>query len=297
MAPSDIRKAFMKEFRGLCSNRWNSWDVWSDWLVMASSAIYNAIHHDAAVEEEYMRAVSRYSRDEADAMARLLGMTAQALEDDIHDFLGSIFHELELHNEARGQFFTPFEVCRMMAAMSIPEPPRPGRLLKVHEPAAGSGAMVLAFHAELARIDPTIQPRVFYALIDLDDRAFRMAYIQCALCGLAAEVSRGNTLTLDIDRTWRTPGFYIHDTTNRLRIDGMLRALQGDDHAEVQDPRGIDQASAGPRSGDTVPALEDLQDDAGRPEAPADPAEDAAPAPVLPDLILPRPGEQFSLFG
>lgn len=291
MTPVDIRKEFVAEFRGLC-HRWNPWDVWSDWLVCASSSIYNAIHKDPAVEEEYLRAASRYNADEMAAMSRLLGMTVQALDLEVHDFLGGIFHELEMHNEARGQFFTPFEVCRMMAAISIPEPPRPGRLLRVGEPACGSGAMVLAFHAELSRQDPSIQARVYYHLADLDDRAFRMAYIQCSLCGLSAEVARGNTLSLEYDRTWRTPGYYLHDTPTRMRVDSMMRGIHGDHHAPAD-------ATPAPPVASDAPPVQGPQDLEGRPgpdrvEAP-DPGPGVPPVPA--DLILPAPGGQFSLFG
>lgn len=310
MTASEIRKAFLREFRGLC-HRWNAWDVWSDWLVMASSAIYNGVHRDDQVEAEYLQAAKRYSNDELAAMARLLGMVAEALEAEVHDFLGSIFHELEMHNEARGQFFTPFDLCRMMARMTMPELPGPGRLLKLHEPASGSGAMVLAFHQVLteARCNPA---RVYYWLVDLDDRAFRMAYIQCSLCGLSAEVSRGDSLAMRMDRTWRTPGFYFHDTPTRFRVDQMMGALKrttdgpGPDSDAQQRPARQEPDHVDP----ALSLLESLCTQAGALEpVPADPPAGAAdPSSVPqdacasgsaypPDLVLPKPGAQFDLFG
>lgn len=227
MSSREIRAKFIRTFRGLCV-KYNAWEVWSDWLVMASSAIYNGIYHDASVEEEYMRAVSRYSKEEANEIAKLLALTTEALEIEVHDFLGGIFHEMELHNEAKGQFFTPYHVCRMMAAMQDATPPNPGRLMRVSEPSCGSGAMVLAFHERYLEAGGAPE-RVFYELRDLDDRAFRMAYIQTSLCGLSAEIQRGNTLTLEIDRTWRTPCYYAYQTASRDRWDRMMRAIEGED--------------------------------------------------------------------
>lgn len=37
---------------GSLTGRRSAWDAWSDWLVMASSSIYNAVHRDPTVEEE-----------------------------------------------------------------------------------------------------------------------------------------------------------------------------------------------------------------------------------------------------
>lgn len=298
MNPTEARREFIKQMQTLC-RRWNTWDVWSDWLVLASSSIYNAIHRDPTVEEEYLRVAKKYERDELDTMSRLVGITVMALEGSTHDFLGAVFHELELHNKHIGQFFTPYELCRMMAAMMKPEVPRPGRLLMVDEPACGSGSMILAFH-ETMREAGAPQNRMFYHLKDLDNRAFRMAYIQTSLCGMAAEVELGDTLRMTTDRIWRTPGYYLHDIPTRMRVDAMMRALPGDDHASTvptpvsgrvpfqgEDGREpeVGQASANPVQAEPEPD-----------PCPSDPPEARGADLFLPDVIMPKPGEHFSLF-
>lgn len=309
MNAREARAAFLKEFRTL-THRWNAWDVWSDWLVMASSAIYNAIHQDPAVEAEYLAAAKRYDQDELATMANLIGITVQGLEAEVHDFLGAVFHELELHNKQIGQFFTPFEVCRRMLAIIRPEVPKPGRVLKVAEPAAGSGSMVLAMH--LAMMDAgAAQAQIFYQLKDLDHRAFRMSYIQTSLCGLAAEVVLVDTLRGTNDRVWRTPGYYLHDMRNRLRIDSMMWAIQGDDNAALPEtiPQDADRRIHPAPDGD-LPAHDDhgaIRPGDGHADCEGDPAVDPgaepesppsepAPPPMVPDLIIPRVGEQFALF-
>lgn len=293
MNPVECRRAFIKEMNGLC-HRWNTWDVWSDWLILTSSSIYNSVHRDPDVEAEYLKAAGKYNKDEMDTMSRLLGITIQALEGSIHDFLGATFHELELHNKHIGQFFTPFELCKMMAAMMAPQVPGPGRLLKVGEPACGSGSMVLAL-AEIMRERECPQAQVVYYLKDLDHRAFRMAYIQTSLCGLPAEIELGDTLRMTTDRVWRTPGYYLHDIPTRLRIDAMMRALpQGQED-------GMDSGT--PKTDRPVLADVVVEDVREIPEAPELVAEAPEPQPrldspmvVTPDLILPRPGENFTLF-
>lgn len=302
MNPAEARREFLREFRGLCSNKWNAWEVWSDWLILASSAIYNAIHQDPQVEAEYMRTIGKYSKDEANAMARLLGIVTEALEAETHDFLGAVFHELEMHNKQIGQFFTPFHLCKLMAQLMRPDLPKPGRLLHVGEPAAGSGSMILAFHEVLMQAGAE-QSRIFYHLKDLDHRAFRMSYIQVSLCGLAAEVELGDTLRGTTDRIWRTPGYYLHDMPTRMRIDTMLRAIQGDQDASAlpeaipaDDPKWGTLDCAPPPNDDQGGIRPDPEppDFLANPPFLADPPMDPGPFPV--DVIMPPPGAQLSFF-
>lgn len=237
----DTKKEFIKVFRGLLGTR-HAWDAWSDWLVLASTSLRNSpiMDHDDEAEAEYMRVSGKYSREELDTAARLLAITISALEVP-QDFLGSVFHELELHNSAHGQFFTPYDVCHMMASQTLFDGAPHGGVIRVHEPACGSGAMVIAMH-EVATQQGWAE-RAYYELQDLDDRAFRMAYIQCSLLGLAAVVKRGNTLSMQFDRAWATPGYYLNRIGSRMALedrnataDAETNEPAGDGSAPLPDP-------------------------------------------------------------
>lgn len=216
----DHKNEFIKVFRGLLSAR-HAWDAWSDWLVMASTCLRNSpvMDHDDEAEAEYMRVSRKYSRDELDTAAHLLAITISALEVP-QDFLGSVFHELELHNSAHGQFFTPYSICRMMASQMLSDGAPHDGVIRVHEPACGSGAMVIAVHEVATR--QGWAERAYYEMQDLDDRAFRMAYIQCSILGLAAVVKRGNTLSMQFDRAWLTVGYHLHHIGPRMAIEDRI---------------------------------------------------------------------------
>ena len=50
----------------------------------------------------------------------LLGQLVTGLENEgPSDIMGAVFHELELHNTYKGQFFTPYHLARMMAEMAF----------------------------------------------------------------------------------------------------------------------------------------------------------------------------------
>lgn len=226
------QKQFIKAL-GSIAHRHSIWDVWSDWLVMASSSFYNSIHRDPVVENEYLARAKRYSADELAAMGRMMGSFIEGMDlDPDRDFLGDVMGELSLHNTSRGQFFTPMSVAQLCADLNVPADPGPGRVCIVNEPACGSGNMVIAFWTAIRRHELP-QSRFHFVCQDIDDRAFRMCYLQLAVLGLSAEVCLGDTLRMTTERVWRTPGWYLHQMEDRLRWDAMARLLGSERRAEV----------------------------------------------------------------
>ena len=59
--------------------------------------------------------LSSYAR-----MLALLFLTVREYRDDPCDILGGIYRELNLNNEWNGQYFTPDDVCRFMAQITLP---------------------------------------------------------------------------------------------------------------------------------------------------------------------------------
>lgn len=125
---------------------------------MAALAVSDSVdwtQRDAR-EERYKQIIAKYDAAERKRFPEMLSRLVLALEDGPTDVLGGVFGELDLGNAARGQFFTPYEVCRLMARITIGD----GAYLRdrveevgfvsVSEPACGAGAMVIAF-AEAVR--------------------------------------------------------------------------------------------------------------------------------------------------
>lgn len=81
-------------------------------------------------------------------MSQLLAHVVNGLGEASGDFLGRVFMQLELGDKYRGQFFTPWDVARMMAAMQLGDTEalfRDKPFITLSEPACGAGCMVLAF--------------------------------------------------------------------------------------------------------------------------------------------------------
>lgn len=158
--PPASAKGHQKELVKLIGDlgyRHGVWQVFSDFAEMAAISISNAVDLVQAEkrEERYMQIVQRYKAYELAKFPQMLAALTMAMEEEPSDILGQTFHDLELHNKWAGQFFTPYHLSRMMAKMTIGDKAElESRIaargfVTASEPAAGSGAMVIALVHEM----------------------------------------------------------------------------------------------------------------------------------------------------
>jgi type I restriction-modification system DNA methylase subunit len=105
---------------------------------------------------------------------------------------------LELGNQQAGQFFTPYDVCRAMAALTWGDQEerikRQG-WISVNDCACGAGATLMAFANECRRHGINYQTSVLFVAQDVDAIVAAMCYLQLSLMGCAGYVVVGNTLS------------------------------------------------------------------------------------------------------
>ncbi len=188
-----------------------SWQVFSDFVEMAAISISNAVDWAQRDEREkrYMEVVRKYEKDEAVRFSHMLGELVEELECGPSDVLGAVFMEMELSSKWHGQFFTPYELCRMMAGMMVDDHMRglieTRGFIRANEPACGGGAMLIALAEEMKREGINYQQHLHIVAQDLDLKAVHMAYIQFSLLHIPAVVIQGNTLALEERSHWLTP--------------------------------------------------------------------------------------------
>lgn len=224
MTAAAHRKAMVKLLQE-ASRRRNLWDVFSDFLAMAAVSVANVLDHHRreAREAEYARLQARYQPDEREIFPRIFAELVNALEAEPHDALGMVFGDLELGNAARGQFFTPYEICRLMADLTIGDGDamreqieRQG-FVTVMEPSVGAGAMVIALAMAMQAAGFDYQRQLHVTAVDVDPRAAHMAYLQFSLLHIPAVVVVGNTLTLEEHDHFYTPAHVLGAWSHRLR--------------------------------------------------------------------------------
>lgn len=244
----ESQKIIVKQMESL-TGKHSGWEVWQDFIVMSAISIANTVggpHRDAR-EKEYASRAKKYTAREIEVFAEMLSEVVVAMErNPDQDFLGELFMALELGNEWKGQFFTPYSVCRAMAAITYSEDLRTrieqNGWVSVNDPACGAGALLLAFANECRRPGNEInfQTSVLFVAQDIDFLAGCMCYIQLSIMGCPGYVVIDDTLAhpatsydarglipRDGSNIWYTP-MYFRDVWHWRRIwaqmDVMCRA-------------------------------------------------------------------------
>ena len=227
--------------------RYMLWNIWQDFIQMFAISIANVFPgpHREAREKRYLDIAKKYSKEELDKFAELMAQVVIGMETNPdQDFLGELFMALELGSNWHGQFFTPYDLCRAMAAIEFS-----GDIVKaqieekgfigVNDPACGAGALLIAFANECQRVHVNYQQHCLFVAQDIDELAAMMCYIQLSLMGCPGHVIVGDTLAnpalfyddrallpVDGQKVWTTPMMYSDTWQIRqiaARMDLMAR--------------------------------------------------------------------------
>lgn len=248
-------KELVKLFEQL-AHRHEVWRVFSDFCEMAAIAWSNRVDptHYEKREARYLEIVKAYNRAEVELFPQILSHLVMALEDDMTDVLGRVFHALELHNKYTGQYFTPDAICQMMAAMTVGDGAdireriaRRGFVTAI-EPAVGSGAMVIALAKAMKDADINYQQHLHVTAVDKDPKCAHMAYVQFSLLHIPAIVIHGDSLAVKEYDHWYTPAHVMGGWVERLRqarmLDRIKELLTAPPATAAPEPNRIPNANA-----------------------------------------------------
>ena len=210
---NDCAQLFLQIFNNTARYH-HRYEVFRDFVTMAGLAIQNTFLKSEKIEQEYLSIVKRYEVRDMTQMSHLLAAVVQGLEMEHRDFLGSLYMQLDFGSQHIGQFFTPYDVSRMMAKMLMTDSDSGSELeqrgyIRLSEPACGAGGMAIAFAEAMLEQGLNPQRQLVVTCIDLDPVAAMMCYIQLSLLGIPAEVIIGNALSLQATRTLYTPMYYL----------------------------------------------------------------------------------------
>lgn len=291
------QKEFVKLFDSIC--QWNSrWDRWNDMVKLFAIEISNPVDalHRESRNKTYAAIAQKYKPEEFQRFVPLLVELISNFEKNpFQDFLGSMYMDLELGSSQNGQFFTPYNICQMMAEVSISDDVNDKIAergwVSLHDPTCGGGATLIGAAEALYKRGINYQERALFFGQDLDQTVALMCYIQLSLIGCAGYVRIGDTLnnppTGDVllrqtdSDTWYTPMYFSAFWQGRVfarSLDRMIRT------PGLQAERPAMQAPA-PKP-EPVPAPEPVP--TPKPKKPN--------SPRLEVTYHGEPGEQLSLF-
>lgn len=246
----DYKKEFLKGFKELCYSR-SDWQVWADLITVMACSISNAVdrtkQHYEQRENEYESCINRLGGVEKPA--ELFSIITMALEENPdQDFLGALYMELNMGNHWKGQFFTPYNISRMMAEINMgncPAETEKKGWMSVCDPCVGGGAMLIAAANTMRRQKVNYQNHVLFVGQDIDRVVGMMAYIQLSLLGCPGYIVVGNSLTSPIvgsplmpveqqdQEFWYTP-LYNTDIWQGRRKIHMLNSLFSTDDETIE---------------------------------------------------------------
>lgn len=211
MKQKSTKDELVEEIRKLSSSEGLN-TVFTTFLEITATSIAAQMDPANAAERKkrYQEIASKIKPESLTSYARmfaLLYLTIREHEDDPCDILGDIYHELRLNNEWNGQFFTPDNICRMMAQIINPvdEFSDKKKPVTINEPTCGSGTMIIGAIWAMQRKNFDYRHKAFFVAQDIDIRCVWMAYIQLSLYRIPAVVIHGNTLTMEEWSRWYTP--------------------------------------------------------------------------------------------
>lgn len=132
--------------------------------------------------------------------------------------------EMELGNKWKGQFFTPYHMCLMMAEMNlngVEKHIEERGFFTVCDPCIGGGAMLIAVADVLRKRGLNHSACVYFEAQDIDSRALHMAHILLSLCGLAGKIILGDTIRMTVNEEWHTPVYHLNNWVFKLSLDAL----------------------------------------------------------------------------
>ena len=209
----------------------SDWQIWQDFVYMTSAALAQPVDFRQEREDEYLRIIGKYSAEEQSRFQQMLSEIVEAFEQEkFADILGELYMQLNMGNKWRGQFFTPYHICHMMAKMAVGNAQdvidKKG-YFSISDPCCGGGAMLIAFAQSCKEQNVNYQRSVLFTAQDIDPVVARMCFIQMALLGMPGSVIIGNSLTMDYENYdyWHTPMYFTDVWVQRRLCNAVMGLL------------------------------------------------------------------------
>lgn len=203
--------------------KYNTKDVFVDLVTLETYFIYVTLLKQSEKAKEFDELMKKYTLNEQKYMWQMLLELSELYkkQDKPYDILGEIFNNLNMVNVKSGQFFTPQSISKAIASINTideKEIQKQG-YISLHEPACGTGGMILVFAKELQEKGYDTYRNLFVQCWDIDKNCAMMTFLQLSFYDIPAQVIWGNTLTLKPNEIFYTPAYFVFE---QLRKEGKL---------------------------------------------------------------------------
>lgn len=186
---SDKKALIIKTIQSM-AGKYGVYEIFADWVKIMALAMAQAVQFKDFREREYCETIKRYDPAEQEKLFEMVAWLVEWADVEYYDMLGYIYMHLELGSKKAGQFFTPYNICQLMAKMQKFETGK----TPVNEPTCGAGGNIIALAEAMKRQGINYQQNLKAVCQDIDVKAVYMTYVQLTLYGIPAIVYQADTL-------------------------------------------------------------------------------------------------------
>jgi len=209
-------KSFVKIYNSMAIKH-DHRGVWVDFVTIFACSISNVLDGEQRKQraERIDNILKRYPEDDQKRIFELMNITNSELSSNPdQDFFGEIYNALDLYSKAKAQFFTPYNVSKMMSLMTFGNPMdeiREKGMISINDPCCGAGALLIAAANVCKEQGVDISRDTLFVAQDIDPVVAMMCYVQLAILGCAGYILVGNTFSpepITRENIWLLPGMF-----------------------------------------------------------------------------------------
>lgn len=187
-------------------------------MTLCTYSLAQPFYRSDEIEQKYKESIKNYTKEQAEEFPKLLAFLVSALDEKHQDFLGEVYMQMNLGNSAKGQYFTPYSLSKMISKIMgyQVQKYRNSEILTLCEPCCGSGGMVIAFAEALLEHKINYQQMLYVEATDIDELCYKMTYVQLSILGIPAKVVWGDSLSMKINEVLCTQFFFLSDFQKKL---------------------------------------------------------------------------------
>ena len=194
---------YIKLFSKTHQRSLNTAEVFLDFLDYTASKL-GLESGDSSFLNDFEKIKDKLDKDIITKYDKIYLSIKKDINENINDYLGSIYMMIGRNNKSLGQFFTPWHIANLMSSiLNIEEVQKEEKdIYTISDPTCGSGVILIANYNNIKNS----KLKENYVVIgqDLDINCVRMTYIQLSMLGVPAYVIHGNTLTNECRRVFIT---------------------------------------------------------------------------------------------
>lgn len=226
-------KKFISDSIRKLGAKYGTYEAFKDVVICLAYSFANATYFKEEREKEYLRIINKYSKEEQQLFPQILTALVNEYTKSTEpiDILGDIYENLNLIKKDSSQFFTPLEICDLIARVTTTKDDTENTIkekgyIVISDSTCGSGRILYAAYNEL--LDKKVpNNKILLQGDDLDLTCCCMTYIQLSLMGANAVIHHQNTLTMDRYDTFYTVSFFMNKELQEKMRDNNKDVEEG----------------------------------------------------------------------